>query len=48
MAENNLLTPEEENFINVVELAKDWWIPLPEEDYKRYEELIAKRENLCR
>ena len=38
------ITSEEEAVIDAVELAKDWCIQLPEEEYQRYEELIAKRE----
>ena len=40
------LTREEEAFIDGVELAIDWCIPLPKEDYEKYEELIKKRSEL--
>lgn len=37
------LTEEEQGFIDVVELALDWSLPVPDEDYKKYEELIKRR-----
>lgn len=32
-------TPEEQGLIDAVELAVDWNLPVPEEDYKKYLEL---------
>lgn len=37
-----MLTPEEESFVQGIELAKDWWMPIKEEDYKRYLELTSR------
>lgn len=34
------MTPEELAFIGGIELAIDWNLPISEEDYKRYLELI--------
>ena len=36
-------TSDEQGFIDVVELALDWNLPISDEDYKKYEELIKKR-----
>ena len=35
---------EEQAFIDGLELAMDWNLPIPEEDYEKYCELINKRE----
>ena len=37
------LTEEEQGFIDAVELALDWNLPVSDEDYKRYEEIIKRR-----
>lgn len=37
------LTSDEQGLIDVVELALDWNLPVSDEDYKKYEELIKRR-----
>ncbi|MBO5828776.1 MAG: hypothetical protein J6R59_10065 [Paludibacteraceae bacterium] len=37
---------EEQAFIDGVEFAMDWNLPIPEEDYKKYYELTNKREGV--
>lgn len=37
------MTHEEQAIIDGVELALDWGLPIPEEQYKKYEELIERR-----
>lgn len=39
------MTPEEEAFIEGMELAKDWGLTsdIPPEDFELYEQLIARR-----
>ena len=37
------LTSDEQGFIDAVELALDWNIPIPKEDYEKYEKLIKRR-----
>lgn len=39
------MTPEELAFIGGIELAMDWNLPIPEEDLKRFYELINREEN---
>lgn len=39
----NKLTKEEQAFIEGIELAIDWNLPIPKEDYEKYCELINKR-----
>lgn len=34
---------DEQGFIDAVELALDWNLPVSDEDYKRYEEIIKRR-----
>ena len=38
------MTPEEEAFIGGIEMAMDWNLPIPEEDLKRFFELINREE----
>ncbi len=40
------LTSEEEGLIDVVELGKDWQLPITEEMLAEYERLIEKRRRL--
>ena len=43
MKDVNVLTDEEQAFIDGVEFARDYQIPISPEEHKRYEELIEKR-----
>ena len=39
-------TEEEQAFINGTEFAIDWNLPIPDEDYKRYIELIESNKEV--
>lgn len=41
------MTPEEEAFIGGIEMAMDWNLPIPEEDLKRFFELINRDSKEC-
>lgn len=45
MSENNVepLTPFEETYINIIELAIDMSLKVTDKDYKMYKELIERR-----
>lgn len=40
------LTPEEQALIDTVELAVDWNLPVPDEDYKKYLELTGSEKRV--
>ena len=40
-----MLTPEEESFVQGIELAKDWFMPVSKEEWKKYLEITSRENN---